>query len=172
MPWLSHLLAVWSWLSYLTSQNFNILEVTSPGLSWLSHWLALGQEGCARGSKKPLQALIFYNFMAPLLSTEKHTRLMIFSFSREKIARNVCSFWFLKVCFRQGLAVVAGSSTAFSPLMSVSDRCRGRRAHLCVAVPGLSWGVMSQASQNHPGAEAPSCPVVCLLESDSCSLLL
>lgn len=75
--------------------------------------------------------------MAPSLSIEKQIELTVFFFSGEKTARNAYSFWFLKIHFRQSLAVAAGGSTAFS-LISLLDRHCGRRAGMCVAVPGLS----------------------------------
>lgn len=72
----------------------------------------------------------------PFHSIEKQTEVIMFSFSREKTARNAYSFWFLKIRFRQALTVAARGSTAFSFLISVLGGCCGRKAGVHVAVPG------------------------------------
>lgn len=67
-------------------------------------------------------------------------------FSGEKAARNAYTFWFLRICFRQGLAVAAGANTACPPVTSLEGGCRGRRTGMCPAVPAQSRGTVSQAS--------------------------
>lgn len=63
---------------------------------------------------------------------------LITFFPREKTAGCAYSFWFLKIRFRQTLAVAARGSTASSSLISVSGGCCGRKAGVCMAVPGLN----------------------------------
>lgn len=93
------------------------------------------------GDKAPNK--LFYDFMVRSLSTEKQTKLIMFS--GEKTARIAYSFWFLRICFRQGLAVAAGPNTAFPPLITLEGGCHeeGWPVHGCACaeprdgVPGL-----------------------------------
>lgn len=86
-------------------------------------------------------------------------------FSGEKTVRNAYSFWFLRICFRHGLAVAARPNTVFPPLISLEDGCHGRRAGLCVAGLCRAEGQCPRPprpSWEEASAEAPSCPFLCL----------
>lgn len=63
--------------------------------------------------------------------------------------------WFLKIRFRQALAVAAGGSSAAASLISVSGGCCGRKAGVCVAVPGLNGALNSVPGLPEPPERRP-----------------
>lgn len=75
-----------------------LLDVRSPGTSFGPATDGLWDGKAVPGDLSSTNKL--YDFMAPSDSTEKQTELSMFSFSREKTARNAYSFWFSKGSFQ------------------------------------------------------------------------